>query len=91
MILPIVIIITRLVTQRMTPQAGMDPSQQKMMNVMMPVMFGFISCNLAAGLCLYWSEGSLIAIVQQSIMNRTSLGREMREIALKRARKKEKK
>jgi YidC/Oxa1 family membrane protein insertase len=35
-------------------------------------------------------EGSLIAIVQQFIMNRTSLGREMREIALKRARKKDK-
>jgi len=28
--------------------------------------------------------------VQQAVMNRTSLGREMREIALKRARKKEK-
>ncbi len=69
----------------MTPQAGMDPSQQKMMNVMMPVMFGFISYRLAAGLCLYWCESSLIAIVQQAIMNRTSLGREMREIALKRA------
>jgi len=91
LILPILIIITGLATQRMTPQAGMDPSQQKMMNVMMPVMFGFISYRLAAGLCLYWCEGSLIAIVQQFIMNRTSLGREMREIALKRARKKEKK
>jgi YidC/Oxa1 family membrane protein insertase len=91
LILPILIIITGLATQRMTPQAGMDPSQQKMLNVMMPVMFGFISYRLAAGLCLYWVEGSLIAIVQQFIMNRTSLGREMREIALKRARKKEKK
>jgi YidC/Oxa1 family membrane protein insertase len=91
LILPILIIITGLATQRMTPQAGMDPSQQKMLNVMMPVMFGFISYRLAAGLCLYWVEGSMIAIVQQAIMNRTSLGREMREIALKRARKKEKK
>lgn len=90
-VLPIAIIITGLVTQRMTPQAGMDPSQQKMMNIMMPVMFGVISFNLASGLCLYWSEGSIIAIVQQAIMNRTRLGREMREIALKRARKKEKK
>ena len=79
-----------LLTQRMTPQAGMDPSQQKMMTLMMPVMLGFISWNLAAGLCLYWSEGNLIAIAQQSVMNRTSLGREMREIALKRARKKDK-
>jgi YidC/Oxa1 family membrane protein insertase len=57
---------------------------------MMPLMLGVISWNLAAGLCLYWSEGNLIALAQQSVMNRTSLGREMREIALKRARKKEK-
>jgi len=91
LILPILIIVTGLLTQRMTPQAGMDPSQQKMMNVMMPVMFGFISYRLAAGLCLYWCESSLVAIVQQMVMNRTSLGREMRELALKRARKKEKK
>jgi YidC/Oxa1 family membrane protein insertase len=88
--LPIGIIITMLLTQRMTPQPGMDPSQQKMMTLMMPLMLGVISWNLAAGLCLYWSEGNLIALAQQSIMNRTSLGREMREIALKRARKKDK-
>ena len=74
----------------MTTQPCMAPSQQKMMTFMMPLMLGVISWNLAAGLCLYWSEGNLIAIAQQSVMNRTSLGREMREIALKRARKKEK-
>ena len=89
-LLPIGIIITMLLTQRMTPQPGMDPAQQKMMTFMMPLMLGVISWNLAAGLCLYWSEGNLIAIAQQAIMNRTSLGREMREIALKRARKKDK-
>jgi YidC/Oxa1 family membrane protein insertase len=89
-LLPIGIIITMLLTQRMTPQPGMDPSQQKMMTLMMPLMLGVISWNLAAGLCLYWSEGNLIALAQQAVMNRTSLGREMREIALKRARKKEK-
>jgi YidC/Oxa1 family membrane protein insertase len=89
-ILPIAIIITMLFTQRMTPQAGMDPSQQKMMNLMMPMMLGIISWSLAAGLCLYWSEGNLIALGQQIIMNRTSMGREMREMALKRARKKDK-
>ncbi len=89
-LLPIGIIITMLLTQRMTPQPGMDASQQKMMTLMMPLMLGVISWNLAAGLCLYWSEGNLIALAQQAVMNRTSLGREMREIALKRARKKEK-
>jgi YidC/Oxa1 family membrane protein insertase len=89
-ILPIAIIITMLVMQRMTPQAGMDPAQQKMMNIMMPGMLGIMSWNLPAGLGLYWSAGQLIGIVQQSVMNRTSLGREMREMMEKRARKKEK-
>lgn len=86
-LLPILIIITMFLTQRMTPQAGMDPTQQKMMAFMMPVMLGVISWNLPAGLGLYWSEGNIIALVQQSIMNRTSLGREMREMMEKRARK----
>jgi len=89
-ILPVAIIITMLIMQRMTPQAGMDPAQQKMMNIMMPGMLGIMSWNLPAGLGLYWSAGQLIGIVQQSVMNRTSLGREMREMMEKRARKKEK-
>ena len=89
-ILPIAIIVTMLLMQRMTPQVGMDPTQQKMMNIMMPGMLGVISWNLAAGLCLYWSMGNLIGIVQQMLLNRTELGREMREMMEKRARKKEK-
>jgi YidC/Oxa1 family membrane protein insertase len=89
-ILPICIFVSMLFMQRMTPQAGMDPSQQKMMNVVMPVMMGVLSYSFASGLCLYWAEGNLIAIAQQAVMNRTSLGREMREMAAKRARKKDK-
>jgi YidC/Oxa1 family membrane protein insertase len=89
-ILPIAIIVTMLLMQRMTPQAGMDPAQQKMMNIMMPGMLGIMSWNLPAGLGLYWSAGQVIGIVQQSVMNRTSLGREMREMMEKRARKKDK-
>jgi YidC/Oxa1 family membrane protein insertase len=89
-IIPIAIVVTMLVMQRMTPQAGMDPAQQKMMNIMMPGMFGVMSWNMAAGVGLYWSAGQLIGIAQQSVMNRTSLGREMREMMEKRARKKEK-
>jgi YidC/Oxa1 family membrane protein insertase len=89
-ILPIAIVITMFFTQRLTPQAGMDPAQQKMMNFFMPVMLGYISYSLPGGLCLYWSVGNLIGLVQQSIMNRTSLGREMRQMMEKRARKKDK-
>jgi len=89
-ILPIAIVVSMFFMQRMTPQGGMDPAQQKMMNIMMPMMLGVMSFNLPAGLGLYWSAGQLIGIVQQSVMNRTSLGREMREMMEKRARKKEK-
>ncbi len=89
-ILPIAIIVTMFLMQRMTPQAGMDPAQQRMMNIMMPGMLGFMAWNLPSGLGLYWAAGQLIGIAQQAVMNRTSLGREMREMMAKRARKKEK-
>jgi YidC/Oxa1 family membrane protein insertase len=89
-ILPTLLVLSMFLMQRMTPQAGMDPAQQKMMNWMMPLMMGFIFFNLASGLNLYYAESNLIMIGQQSIMNRTSLGREMREMMLKRAKKKEK-
>jgi YidC/Oxa1 family membrane protein insertase len=89
-LLPIFMVVSMLVTQKMTPQAGMDPAQQRMMNVMMPLMMGFIFFRLPAGLNLYYAESNLISIAQQSIMNRTKLGREMRELMAKRARKKDK-
>jgi YidC/Oxa1 family membrane protein insertase len=89
-ILPVAIVVTMFLMQRMTPQAGMDPAQQRMMNIMMPGMLGFMAWNLPSGLGLYWAAGQLIGIAQQSVMNRTSLGREMREMMAKRARKKEK-
>jgi YidC/Oxa1 family membrane protein insertase len=89
-ILPIIMVVSMLLVQKMTPQAGMDPTQQKMMTIMMPLMMGFIFFRLAAGLNLYYAESNLISIAQQAIMNRTSLGKEMREMMAKRARKKDK-
>ena len=89
-LLPIIMVVSMFLMQRMTPQTGMDPAQQRMMTVMMPLMMGFIFFNLAAGLNLYYTESNLISIAQQAIMNRTQLGREMREMMEKRARKKEK-
>ena len=89
-ILPILMVVSSLINQRMTPQAGMDPAQQRMMNVMMPLMMGFIFFRLQAGLNLYYAMSNLIMIAQQAIINRTHLGREMREIMAKRARKKDK-
>jgi YidC/Oxa1 family membrane protein insertase len=89
-ILPILMVLSSLVTQRMTPQAGMDPQQQKLMNVMMPLMMGFIFFRLAAGLNLYYAVSNIIGIASQAVMNRTHLGQEMREMMAKRQRKKDK-
>ena len=89
-LLPIIMVVSMFVSQKMTPQAGMDPAQQKMMTVMMPVMMGIFFFRLPAGLNLYYAESNLIMIALQAIMNRTELGREMRELAAKRARKRDK-
>ena len=86
-ILPVLIVISTLFVQRMTPSAGMDPAQQRMMTVMMPLMLGFFSWSLASGLSLYWVIGNVIAIIQQYVMNHTGLGKEMRAEMEKRARK----
>ena len=59
-----------------------------MMAFMMPVFSGYMTWNYASGLALYWNVGNLIMILQQLVMNQTSLGREMKEIAAKRARRK---
>ena len=87
-ILPLIMAGSMFLMQRMTPQPGMDPAQQRMMNFLMPVMMGVFFFKLPAGLNLYYAESNLIMIGQQAIMNRTGLGKEMREIAAKRARKK---
>jgi YidC/Oxa1 family membrane protein insertase len=87
-ILPILMVVSQFLVQFYTPSPGVDPQQQKMMAFMMPAFSGYMTWNYASGLALYWSVGNLIGIAQQAIMNRTSLGREMREIAAKRARRK---
>jgi YidC/Oxa1 family membrane protein insertase len=69
-ILPVLLVVTQFVTQKMTPASpGMDPSQQKMMMIM-PLVFGFMFYYASAGLVLYWLTGNLVAIVQQWIINR---------------------
>jgi YidC/Oxa1 family membrane protein insertase len=87
-ILPILTIVFQFLSQYYTPSPGVDPQQQRMMAFMMPAIFGYFTWNYAAGIALYWLVGLLIGVAQQMVMNRTSIGREMREIALKRARRK---
>ncbi|MBV8898416.1 MAG: membrane protein insertase YidC [Acidobacteriaceae bacterium] len=68
-ILPIILIATQFLTQRLTPAAGVDPNQQRMM-MMMPLVFGFMFYYASAGLVLYWLTGNVVGIAQQLIINR---------------------
>ena len=89
-ILPVVMAISMFLSQRMTPQPGVDPAQQKMLNWVMPAVMGFMFFRFPSGLNLYYAESNFIRMGQQWIMNQTELGREIKEIAAKRARKKDK-
>jgi YidC/Oxa1 family membrane protein insertase len=86
-ILPLLMFATSFLAQYYTPSPGVDPAQQKMMAFMMPVFSAYLTWNYAAALGLYWNVGNFIMIIQQQIMNRTSLGREIRELQLKRTKR----
>jgi len=84
-IIPIATIVLMIALQRMMPATGMSKEQQKMMNMMTPVMFALFTWSVASGLGLYIITGSAVQIIQQWIMNQTPMGREMRALADKRA------
>lgn len=87
-ILPVLVVVSLFLMQYITPSPGMDPAQQKMMAFAMPAVFGFMVLHYGAGLSLYWAGSNFISMGQQMVINRTSMGREMRELALKRAARK---
>jgi len=87
-LIPLLFVSSMFFMQKLTPQGGMDPAQQKMMTFMMPLFMGFICWRLAAGLGIYWMAGNILGIVQQLAMNRTQFGREMRAHMESRGRKK---
>jgi YidC/Oxa1 family membrane protein insertase len=70
-LLPVIMIITQFLTQKMTPQPGVDPSQQKMFMIM-PLVFGYIFWFLSSGLVLYYLTSNVVAIARQMILNRIS-------------------
>ncbi len=64
-LLPLVMGLTMLLQQKITPMQQMDPAQQRMMIVMMPVMMTVISYTFPSGLVLYWMVSNVLAIAHQ--------------------------
>jgi YidC/Oxa1 family membrane protein insertase len=70
-ILPIAMIATQFVMQKMTPTTSADPNQQRMM-LLMPLVMGFIFYGLPSGLVLYYCTSNLVGIAQQVFFNKTT-------------------
>ncbi|HZZ37286.1 MAG TPA: membrane protein insertase YidC, partial [Caulobacteraceae bacterium] len=66
---PILYGCTMWLSQAMTPQTGIDPTQQ-MLFKLMPILFTFILAQYAVGLLIYWTWSSVITILQQYIIMR---------------------
>lgn len=64
-VLPLVMGVTMLLQQRITPAQGMDPSQQKMMMTMMPIVMTVVFYQFPSGLVLYWMVSNVLAIAHQ--------------------------
>lgn len=68
--LPILMLITQVLMQKMTPAAGGDQSQQKMMMTIMPIVLTVMFYSASSGLVLYWLTGNVVGIVQQYFFNK---------------------
>ena len=64
-LLPLVMGGTMFFQQKLTPTQQMDPAQQRMMIIMMPIMMTVISYTFPSGLVLYWMVSNVLAIAHQ--------------------------
>lgn len=76
LVLPIILIASQFLMSKMTtpPSTGDDDSTQaammKQMTTIMPLMFGFFTLQVPAGLSLYWVTSNLLQMGQQWLITR---------------------
>jgi YidC/Oxa1 family membrane protein insertase len=68
-VLPVLNAAFMILTQRLTPTAGMDPMQRRIMQVM-PIAFSFMFAFFPAGLVLYWATNAGLSLAQQWYITR---------------------
>jgi YidC/Oxa1 family membrane protein insertase len=72
-ILPILMAIGMLVQQKITKMPSTDQKsaeQQKIMTLLMPLLFGVIFYRMPSGLVLYWFVNSMLTLIYQLRANR---------------------
>src|SRR5437773_6453124 len=67
-VMPAMVGLSQIWLQWMTPQTGVDPTQQKMMMIM-PLVLIFVFVSTPAGALIYWLVGNVWRVVQQQVTN----------------------
>jgi len=68
-VLPLIMGMVMFLQNKLNPQPGGDPTQQKMMTYM-PVIMTFMFLNFPAGLVLYWLVNSLLGFAAQTLIKK---------------------
>lgn len=67
-VMPVLVGASQILTQWMTPQAGVDPMQQRMM-MFMPVVLIFVFVSTPSGALIYWLVGNVWRMAQMKLTN----------------------
>jgi YidC/Oxa1 family membrane protein insertase len=67
-VMPVLVGVSQIITQWMTPQTGVDPTQQKMMMIM-PIVLIFVFVSTPAGALIYWLVSNVWRLGQQYLTN----------------------
>ncbi len=73
LILPVLVVVTSWLQQKLLTPPNPDPqaaSMSKSMQIMMPLMFGFFAMNFSSGLSIYFVASNLVGLTQYAIIHR---------------------
>lgn len=68
-VLPIIMTVTMIMQQKLTPATG-DAQQRRMMATIMPLMMFYFFYTMPSGLILYWTTNQVATIIGQLFMRR---------------------
>lgn len=66
LIMPVLLVVSQLYTQKLMTPPSTDPQQAQMQSVMkfMPLMFGYFALIVPSGLTLYWFTSNMLGVAQ---------------------------
>jgi YidC/Oxa1 family membrane protein insertase len=74
-LIPFLAVVTTLATSYISSRMNTSTDervvmQQRVMMIMMPIMMGFMTVNMPAGVGVYWITSSVFQVAQQAVMNK---------------------